>query len=78
MAEQMTGYPAKADEVFAESFQEQLTEWFGSQNKWECRMDAGKMSMTVGRSKLRQGQRRSRQNQDLHWSLIIHMYTRSF
>lgn len=30
MAEQLTGYPAKADEVFAESFQEQLTEWFGS------------------------------------------------
>ena len=28
MAEQLTGYPAKADEVFAESFQEQLTEWF--------------------------------------------------
>ena len=30
MAEQLTGYPAKADVVFAESFQEQLTEWFGS------------------------------------------------
>ena len=30
MAEQLTGYPAKADGVFAESFQEQLTEWFGS------------------------------------------------
>ena len=30
LAEQLTGYPAKADEVFAESFQEQLTEWFGS------------------------------------------------
>lgn len=30
MAEQLTGYPAKADEVFTESFQEQLTEWFGS------------------------------------------------
>lgn len=30
LAEQMTGYPAEEDAVFAESFQEQMEAWFGS------------------------------------------------
>lgn len=30
LAEQMTGYPAKEDEIFADSFQEQMDKWFGN------------------------------------------------
>ena len=31
LAEQMTGYPAKEDDLFADSFQEQMVEWFGTE-----------------------------------------------
>ena len=33
LAGQMTGYPAGEDEVFADSFQEQMGEWFGTETK---------------------------------------------
>ena len=33
LAEQMTGYPAKEDEVYAISFQDQMEEWFGSEKR---------------------------------------------
>ena len=31
LAEQMTGYLAKEDDLFADSFQEQMVEWFGTE-----------------------------------------------
>lgn len=31
LAEQMTGYPVGGDEIFADSFQEQMEEWFGGE-----------------------------------------------
>ena len=33
LAGQMTGYPAGEDEVFADSFREQMEEWFGTETK---------------------------------------------
>lgn len=61
LAEQMTGYPAKADEVFAESFQEQMAEWFGrganevpgEAGKYEC---ADRMGQTGTRLERRWAQ----------------------
>ena len=61
LAQQMTGYPAKEDEVFAESFQEQMAEWFGSgtnevpgeAGKYEC---ADRMGQTGTRLERRWAQ----------------------
>lgn len=37
LAEQMTGYPAKEDEIFADSFREQMDAWFGNgKNRENC------------------------------------------
>lgn len=37
LAEQMTGYPAKEDEIFADSFREQMDTWFGNgKNRENC------------------------------------------
>ena len=33
LAGQMTGYPAGEDEIFADSFREQMEEWFGTETK---------------------------------------------
>lgn len=44
LAAQMTGYPAEQDEIFADSFQEQMTEWFGS-GKNRGNSEAGKREL---------------------------------
>lgn len=50
LAEQMTGYPAEKDELFADSFQEQIEEWFGT----------GRNRATNGDSKLENAVRAER------------------
>ena len=44
LAEQMTGYPAEKDELFADSFQEQMEKWFG-RGKNRGKRKAGKHEM---------------------------------